>query len=481
MRFLVSIAFFWKTLFVLSQPGIAPLSDQDAIPLRSEFTLRQHTAIKPANRYLSPADTTGKMVMKDEIVNPRIFLVPDAAFQYDTNFYQRLAAGAGIEGVKKTWYYRASYTAGWSSREGINQTHPGILPWHNHKNYIYTDIRARVGYTPNKTLHLSAGIDNNFFGEGYRSLVQGDQVAPNPFALMRVNFWRLEYGLLYQLFHGNNGQVRQAKFSATHYLSYNVTHHWNIGVIENVLFQAKDSVFRRGFELEYLNPIVFFRPQEYSLGSSDNVLLALQSSYTFNRQCIYTQVALDEFDLTQIKNRTRWWANKYAVQLGVKGDLSAKMSYRLEANVARPYTYSHIGAGQNVANLGRPLAHPQGGNFAELLAIWNLKNQLWHWKAYGSFLLKGYDENGFSMGGDVNQNYNHRPPKPDDLGHRIGQGVTVRTVFFGAELAHILPQMAGRIYLNPQISMQWGDKGTSLTPMVTAGFRTSLFQERKLF
>ena len=88
---------------------------------------------------------------------------------------------------------------------------------------------------------------------------------------------------------------------------------------ESVLFQPKDVSFKRGFEVEYLNPFVFFRPQEYSIGSTDNVFMAAQAAYRFKNKCIYTQVTIDEFDFTQIKNRTRWWANKYGIQLGIKG------------------------------------------------------------------------------------------------------------------------------------------------------------------
>lgn len=409
---------------------------------------------------------------------------PDAAYQFDTTSHYRAAAGFILQtshGAK--WYTRTAASLGWSTREGVNMTHPAFTPLHDRSSFIYTDIRTRIAYTPNKFFHASAGIDNQFFGEGYRSLFQGNQVAPNPFALMRVGFWRMEYGLLYQFFHDNDSTRRNWKFGATHYLSYNITKKWNIGFFETVLFQPKDGSFNRAFEVEYLNPIVFFRPQEYSLGSSDNVLMGFQTSVKLKRHTFYAQFLLDEFLLKEIKAHSRWWANKFGVLAGAKGYIK-DWRYRIEGSFMRPYTYAHINDGQNGGNQGLPVAHPLGSNFAELLfQLEHDAGKYFRIQAYGAFQLKGYDADSLSWGGDIYQSYLFRPKEYDNT---IGQGNTVRTIRVGCEVECLFirnPRNNSRIvfYLDPQIIHTWGDAGTKTIPMVSIGLRNPLFLERKMF
>src|SRR5690606_26487963 len=76
------------------------------------------------------------------------------------------------------------------------------------------------------------------------------------------------------------------KFNSTHYLSWNITRYLNFSVFETVVFQGKDTLVNRGFDFNYINPVVFYRPVEYGLGSSDNVLLGanLSSKITNHHQ-----------------------------------------------------------------------------------------------------------------------------------------------------------------------------------------------------
>lgn len=445
----------------------------------TEFStgLKNHTSVLPAIRLQDAADTPGIVILPKQ----RYFSVrfnPDFAAQLDTSLFYRAAAGVSIETLHNNkWYTRTSISAGWSNREGQNQIHTAFLPLHNREEFIYTNFRTRIAYTPNRYFHVAAGVDNQFFGEGYRSLLQSDQAAPNPFLLMRTSIWRLEYGLLYQFYHENTPTARAWKFGATHFLSYNVTRNWNITAFESVLFQPKDGQFNRAFEIEYLNPIVFFRPQEYSLGSSDNVILGIQTSYKIKQHTLYGQLLLDEFVLKEIRERSKWWANKFGAQLGVKGKVG-KLTYRLEGNLIRPYTFAHINNGQNGGNQGLPLAHPLGSNFAEILAQAHIPvtKQL-SLQGYGVFQLKGFDDS-LSWGGDIYQSYLSRPK---EYGHTIGQGITLRTVRIGCQLIYTLPKWKSSLYIDPQVALQWGDLPQKITPAVTIGWRNSLFQERKMF
>lgn len=495
MRYLTLISFLIPCLLSYSQGGIDRIRN---FSLKPDFPYKRnlHHSIQPLIR-TNPltlekgiSDTfTIEIIQKNTPLfsNPKeakrpVVILPasDSYFQYDTAVSYRAAAGFNFEKTWGKWYNRTLLTSGWSLREDYTQTHIAFSPMQDRNAYWFTDIRTRLGYTPNDMLHISAGIDNQFFGEGYRSLIQGDQVAPNPFVQFRVNFWNLEYGLLYQFLHDNNyaNKTRDWKYNTTHYLSLNIGSNFNIMLLESVIFQSKDSTYKRGYEVEYLNPFVFFRPQEYSLGSTDNVLLALQSSYYFasKKHCVYFQLPLDEFVLKEIKKRSKWWANKYGLQLGIKGQFK-RWSYQLEGNLVRPYTFSHISSGQNNGSLGLPLGHYLGSNFAEILATAQIPFKNFQLTLFSSFYLKGYDDSSISYGGDIYKSYTSHPK---EYGNTIGQGITQRAISFQANASTTLTKLQLELYVQAGMQVSWGEMGSSNSPLLCLGLRSNLFNERKI-
>jgi hypothetical protein len=459
---------------IWGQQIVAPIADSlFSVPKNLDFN---HDHIQPAIRKVIDPKHCGKDSAHANVLV--IQLISDSYAQYDTAFRYRASVGFQGEWISKKWHNRTRFLSGWNLREDHRQDHAFLLPLHNRNAYWYNDFRTRFSYTHNDVLQTSFGIDQQFYGEGYRSLLQGDQIAPNPFAQMRVKFWRLEYGLLYQFLHEQDS-TRYLKFQASHYLSWNVTNKWNITFYEAVLFQPKDGNLKRGFEIEYLNPIAFFRPQEYSLGSADNVLLGAHTHIRLLNHTIYGQLSLDEFVLGEIRNRTRWWANKYGVQLGLKGKLG-KLEYRLEGNVIRPYTYSHINFGQNSGQLGRPMGHPLGSNFAEILAQLQTRYKLFHVMGYAVFQLKGYDSDTVSWGGDVYKPYTMRPATLE-YGNTIGQGTTIRSFELGLSIQHPLPAVPLQAYCQIAGKYSWGDISARFDPILVLGIRSALFSPRRLF
>lgn len=495
MRYLTLIAFLIPCLLSYSQVGIDRIRN---FSLKPEFPYKRnlHHSIQPLIR-TNPLNlekgTSDTFTIEINQKSPPLFSNPkeakrpfvilpatDSYFQYDTTVNYRAAVGFNFEKTWGKWYNRTLLTSGWSLREDYTQTHVAFSPMQDRNAYWFTDIRTRLGYTPNDMLHISAGIDNQFFGEGYRSLIQGDQVAPNPFVQFRVNFWNLEYGLLYQFLHDNNyaDKTRDWKYNTTHYLSMNIGSNFNIMLLESVIFQSKDSTYKRGYEVEYLNPFVFFRPQEYSLGSTDNVILALQSSYYFasKKHCVYFQLPLDEFVLKEIKKRSKWWANKYGLQLGIKGQFK-RWSYQLEGNLVRPYTFSHISSGQNNGSLGLPLGHYLGSNFAEILATAQIPFKHFQLTLFSSFYLKGYDDSSVSYGGDIYKSYTSHPK---EFGNTIGQGITQRTLSFQANASTTLNKLQLELYVQAGMQVSWGEMGSKNSPLICLGMRSNLFNERKI-
>lgn len=357
------------------------------------------------------------------------FPMVDNSVGYDQNSalstYSRL--GLGIQSdlkISPKWYARIGYNfASLSNDTNYLDTRAYFYTRKQDKIPLSHNLLGRISYTPNPIFNFQAGIDRNFIGEGNRSLFLSDYGKPYPFAQIRTRFWHIEYLVMYQFFSENYKQKQQSKYGAMHYLSWNVTKWLNLGVFETVVFQPKDTLLNRGYELEYLNPVIFYRPQEYAIGSSDNVLLGLSLSAKWKKHKVYGQLILDEFLLAEIKVRSGWWANKYGAQLGLKGRFEYKKEkffYRIEANAVRPYTYSHLNALQNYGNAAYSLVHPYGGNFAEILGEFKWQKQNWMIKTFISYGVQGLDKNGKSYGGDIYQPYTNRP---NDYQNEIGQGL----------------------------------------------------------
>ena len=155
-----------------------------------------------------------------------------------------------------------------------------------------------------------------------------------------------------------------------HHLSLQATHWLNIGLFENVILSRGN-----GFEFQYLNPIIFYRAVEHSLGSPDNVVVGGDIKINIaSHASLYGQLLLDEFNVKNFFSNNGWWANKWGVQAGVKYiDILPNLDAQIEFNYVRPYTYTHDAGTIDYTNYNQPLGDPLGANFYEF--IFNLRYQ----------------------------------------------------------------------------------------------------------
>ena len=301
-----------------------------------------------------------------------------------------------------------------------------------------------ISYTPSKYFNFQFGHGKNFIGDGYRSLLLSDNAYNYPYLKITTNVWRLKYTNLYAEFQdlqtpNPNDLVFPKKYGSFHYLSYAVNKRLNIGIFEAVIWKAQDSSGYRGFELNYLNPIIFFRPVEYSLGSPDNVLLGFNISYKLaDRYLIYGQLMLDEFKLSEIRAGNGWWGNKQAFQLGAKAfDLfNIKSLYvQTEFNYVRPYTYSHRTSLQNYGHYNQALAHPVGANFWESVSIvkYNYKRFFAEYKL--NYILYGADSAGVNFGKDIFRSYEDYPKAYNNF---VGQGVKTNVIYNDFRISYLI-------------------------------------------
>ena len=248
-------------------------------------------------------------------------------------------------------------------------------------SFDFSQATGGIAYTLNKHFDFLLASDKNFIGDGYRSLLLSDNAYSYPFLRINMTFWKFKYTVLYAVMqdlqtpHDPNVGYDK-KYSTTHYLDINIgkKNKVSVGIFETVMFKQAAS---RGYELSYLNPMLFLRPVENSLDSPDNVLLGLNTRWKINgHNTIYSQIMLDEFLLSEVRAGNGWWGNKQGLQLGYKSSdiFSVKsLNFQTEFNFVRPFTYQHRSNGQNYTHHNQALAHPLGADFIESVTFINYR------------------------------------------------------------------------------------------------------------
>jgi hypothetical protein len=231
----------------------------------------------------------------------------------------------------------------------------------------------------------------------------------------------------------------QKKYTASHILCWNIGKRLSFNIFETVIWRAQDSLGYRGFDVNYLNPIIFYRPVEFSLGSPDNVIMGFGGRLRiFKTTHLYGQFLLDEFKLDELKAKTGWWGNKFGIQAGVK-------TYRLfginnlyalgEVNIVKPFTYSHWDYMENYGNFSQPLAHPLGSNFVEGIANVRYRINRISFNALLTKYVIGKDYDTMNMGENIYRSYNdHVNP----YGNKILQGRELNITSVEISMGYIL-------------------------------------------
>ena len=355
--------------------------------------------------------------------------------------------------------------------------------------YDYPVAEAYLSYTPNKFINIQFGHGKNFIGDGYRSLLQSDVSSPSTFLKLNTKFWKIKYTNTWMWLRDVRPEVVQdkaflTKYMANHYLSWNVSKRFNLGLFESVMWTNSND---RGFDVNYLNPLIFFRALEFETGQgAGNALVGLSGKYKLsNNANIYSQFILDEFSLNDITGGKKSWKNKYGYQIGLKYFNAFKIDnllFQMEYNRVRPYTYSHNTIVLNYAHDNQSMAHLWGSNFSETILIGRYHYNRWFADAKIVFGKKGFDfdddVDDFSYGGDIYRNYNERP---FDSGVTVGQGNTTNIFHFELQSGYVLnPTTNLKLFayvsyrdFNPDADTAASFKNSTL--WFSLGLRTDLF------
>lgn len=425
----------------------------------------------------------------------------DISYTYQNTRGLQVQAGLGDKLVFTSTIYEsqgrfADYYNQYATSIRPDGGNPAIIPGIGIAKEFKTDAfdfpsaDANLTYTPSKAINLQLGYGRNFIGDGYRSLLLGDGASPYPYFKINTSFWKIKYTNTYMWLKDVRSDVIEdrtyaTKFMANHYLSWNISKRFNLGMFESVIWTNSND---RGFDMNFVNPIIFYRTVEFtSSARSGNAVLGLTAKYKWNNQFnFYGQFILDEFALGDIKKQEKSWKNKYGYQLGVKyfNALNIKnLLLQVEYNHVRPYVYSHSDPLTNYGHNNQSMGHQWGGNFKEFIAIARYHKGRYFADAKLTMGVKGLDfdtaEDGFNYGGNIYKAYEEN--RPFDTGVLIGQGNKTNILIADLQAGYLinpatnLKFFGSLIYRSFSPEIETATVFKQDTTWVTLGFRADIF------
>jgi hypothetical protein len=327
------------------------------------------------------------------------------------------------------------YVRDWTTRR-LAVPGQGFYKQFKTTGYDYFDARGYFTFNVTRYIDVVFGYDKNFIGNGYRSLLLGDNSSNNLFLKLNTRIWKFNYQNLFMELHNADNRIGDKllgkKYAAMHHLDLAVNKWLNIGVFEGVIFGRKDR-----FDFGYLNPIIFYRSIEQQNGSFDNSIIGLDAKANIAKKFqVYGQFSLDEFLLSEITKKNGYWGNKFGIQVGAKYIDAfgiSNLDLQLEHNRVRPFTYSHRDSVANYTHYNQPLAHPLGANFSEFIGIARYQPApKWLTVAKLIYYSQGRDSSSRSFGSNIFLP-NQLPYRTTENGYFIGSGWKTN-VFFASFL-----------------------------------------------
>lgn len=366
----------------------------------------------------------------------------------------------------------------------------GVAKQFKTDSYDFPVAEANLTFAPSQFIDLQLGYGRNFIGDGYRSVLVADGASPYPYFKINATFWKIKYTSTYMWLKDVRDEVTvdgtyATKYMANHYLSWNVSNRLNIGFFESVIWGNTNN---RGFDMSFVNPIIFYRAVEISSSSkSGNISLGLTTKYKLNNQVnLYGQILIDEFALEDVKAANQSWRNKFAFQLGAKyfNAFNVKdLLVQAEYNIVRPYVYSHSDPLTNYGHNNQSMGHNWGANLNEFVLIGRYFKGRWFADAKLTFGERGFDFNtvddSFNYGGNIYLNYNDN--RPYDTGVVSGQGNTTKVFISEFQLGYLinptsnLKLFGSYIYRNFNPLVNTTTTFDQSTNWISIGLRADLF------
>ncbi|MDN5288826.1 MAG: gliding motility protein RemB [Mucilaginibacter sp.] len=341
-------------------------------------------------------------------------------------------------------------------------------------------VTAIVSYTPIKQLNITLGQDKMFVGDGYRSLLLSDYAANMPLLRLTANLGKVQYMMAWTYLEDIKEQrfdtfgSYRRKWALFHYVDWNISNRVSLGFFNALISPEADAQGnRRGFDLNFINPVLFAS----SLGSSDspkdNVLMGFTGKYKiFDKTAIYGQLLLDRFKAKDFfsGNNTD---NTNGVQLGIRGaDIFKveRLNYLFEFNTVKPYTYSSKDPLSSYSFLGDPLGHPFGANFREFLGIMNYSVGRFDFQGQLDYAKYGLDATLTDNNGKIITKPYPATPDPTPV---IGQGIPTQLYYAEGTVSFLInPKYNLRFEVSGLYRLEKNALSDSKTTFITFGVRT---------
>lgn len=383
-------------------------------------------------------------------------------FDEETDIKFNWTAGARIRAKYKNYLgldFKLQYISEQPAKyyHQLNQSRNTVIG--GTRNFDYNRGNQRYGYVlPTGSISasvlkdyvsLNVGYDYFKIGQGQRGLMLSDFSGPVGFANLRTKVWQLQYDNVFLRLSPDRdipgsaltANAANYKFAAAHQLSANINKWLNIGLYEMVVFSRNE-----GFELSYLNPVIFYRAMERSLGSPDKVAIGLNASaIPVKKLRLYGQFFINEFIAKEFFGSNKYMHNKWGAQLGFNYyDVFnvSNLDLQLEGNVIRPYTFQHTFRGteyipSNFTNNNLPLGHPLGAGFRELLAIVRYQpSPRLNFEAKMMLYQRGVDTADQNFGNDLSKAYSQNVP--NRYGVKMVNGLQLDRTLYSLKAAYQL-------------------------------------------
>ncbi|GAA3986316.1 hypothetical protein GCM10022210_43400 [Mucilaginibacter dorajii] len=365
----------------------------------------------------------------------------------------------------------------------------GFIPGQAYlRNYIgqtkntadWSYVTAILSYNVTPNVNITMGEDKMFIGDGYRSLLLSDYAANMPLLRVTLNLGKhVQYMATwayledtrekrYDTFGGN-----RRKWAFFHYIDWNVSNRVSFGFFNAVISpEADENGNRRGFDVNFINPILFSSSLGPSQQPKDNTLVGFTGKYKIlDKTALYAQLLLDRFKGSDFfSGKTN--DNTNGVQVGIRGaDLLAvkRFNYLFEFNTVKPYTYQNTNTISSYAFYGDPLAHPYGANFREFLGILNY--------SIGRIDLQGqlnYAKYGLDATTTINNGKIVTKPIVPDGSTTIGQGLNTQLYYAEGTVSFLInPKYNLRFELSGLYRKESNSAADNKTTMLTFGLRSS--------
>lgn len=358
------------------------------------------------------------------------------------------------------------------SRSNGSFPYEGFYKTTGDRTFDLLHARGYLSLNATRSIDLQMGYDKHFIGNGIRSFFLSDFSSPVLFGKINTrigpfiytNMWsELTEDIIFanSLSPGDGNYPK--KFMAMHRLGVDITPNFNLGVFETII---ADSI-----NINYFNPIIFYRAIEQQQGSPDNINLGVDFQWNIKHRIqLYGQFILDEFLIDAIRGNSGDWRNKYGLQVGGKylNVLNiSNLDLRIEANFARPYFHAYDRPALSYTNYRNPLAHPMGANLKEFLieARYQPFRKL---NLIGKIFYTQYgeDENGLNYGGDLLKSTEDRV---SNTGNFIGQGVATTNTYL---------ELIGSYMVLHNLFIDWRniyrDKSSDIADRSNSGFISTI-------